>query len=138
MTKILICSHGELAKGMVNSLEIIMGHQDKIDYLTFFANGINNLAEIKKYLANINSKDKLIILTDVFGGSVNQEVIKNTVDKDNVFVISGFNFPLLLELACKLNDDISEKELNDCVEKSKNQIIVMNSINQEFSDDFDF
>ena len=38
MNKILVCSHGSLAKGLLSSLQIIMGNLNNIDALSFYEN----------------------------------------------------------------------------------------------------
>ena len=139
MNKILICSHGKLSEGFWDSLKIILGNNKNIDYLTFYDpnQGILDLEKIKKYFLD-NKNNELIVLTDVFGGSVNQEVIKQAVGYDNIRIISGVNFPLLLELAVRLDCYLTNDQLKEIVEQSKKQIIFFdNKIQSEFKDDFE-
>lgn len=140
MNKILICSHGKLSDGFLNSLKIIMGDIKNIDSLTFYEEnlGVSDLDKLDDYFSQ-NIEDNLIVLTDVYGGSVNQEVIKKTISHTNIRIISGINFPLLLELAVRLDTDISDDDLKQIIEQSKNQMIyVENNLEKEFKDDFDF
>lgn len=139
MNKILICSHGKLSAGFCDSLRIILGKNDNVDYLTFYdqSQGLSDLEKINKYFLE-NKDNKLIVLTDVFGGSVNQEVIKQAVNYKNIRIISGLNFPLLLELVVRLNGEITDDDIKEIVEQSKNQIIFFeNKKETEFVDDFD-
>ena len=79
MNKILVCAHGSLAKGLLSSLQIIMGNLNNIDALSFYENqeGVEDLKRLEKYLEE-NQENDLIVLSDLYGGSVNQEVIKQT------------------------------------------------------------
>ena len=77
--------------------------------------------------------------THLFGGSVNQEVIKKAKDYDNIRIVSGVNFPLLLELAIRLHTEITDEELKNIIEQSKSQMLMVETkLETEFKDDFDF
>ncbi|MQS98450.1 hypothetical protein [Companilactobacillus halodurans] len=68
MIKILLASHAFLAKGMKSSVEMILGKQSNIDILCAYT--VENFVmkdEIKSRLIDKKSKDKQIIITDVFG-----------------------------------------------------------------------
>ena len=139
MNKLLICSHGSLSKGLFSSLNIIMGDVENVDYLTFYENGEGaaQLEKIENYFKE-NKEYQLIVLTDVFGGSVNQEVIKKAKDYDNIRIVSGVNFPLLLELAIRLHTEITDEELKNIIEQSKSQMLMVETkLETEFKDDFD-
>ena len=139
MNKLLICSHGSLSKGLFSSLNIIMGDVENVDYLTFYENGEGaaQLEKIENYFKE-NKEYQLIVLTDVFGGSVNQEVIKKAKDYDNIRIVSGVNFPLLLELAIRLHTEITDEELKNIIEQSKSQMLMVETkLETEFKDAFD-
>ena len=74
-------------------------------------------------------------------GSVNQFALPY-VNNKNIFVVTGVNFPLIMEIISKLTfagDDVevSKEILNDIVEKSKDQLICVDCINEDAStDDF--
>ncbi len=140
MNKILVCSHGRLAEGIVNSLNIIMGNTKGIEYISFYeeGEGAGELKKISDYLEK-NKDNNLIILTDLFGGSVNQEVMKMESIYNNFRIITGMNFPLLLELSIVLENGISDEELEEIVNRSKDQLIIVKKTSKtEFNDDFDF
>ena len=79
----------------------------------------------------------MIVLSDLYGGSVNQEVIKQTEKYKNIRIVTGMNFPLLLELAVRLENGISDEELNSVIEESKNQLMLVDLNPDKFEDDFD-
>ena len=134
MNKILVCSHGSLAKGLLSSLQIIMGNLNNIDALSFYENqeGVEDLKNLEE-----NKENDLIVLSDLYGGSVNQEVIKKTEKYKNIRIVTGVNFPLLLELAVRLENGISNEELNSVIEESKNQLMLVDLNPDKFEDDFD-
>ena len=84
MRKLLFASHAYLAKGILSSLELIMGHQEQVDILCAYTEEPYDLrAEIQRRLDALGEQDELIVITDVFGGSVNNELcpLSRTADK---------------------------------------------------------
>lgn len=51
-------------------------------------------------------KDKeIIVLTDLFGGSVNNEFLQY-INQDHVYLVAGLNLPLLIELVSRLDAEV--------------------------------
>ena len=85
MRKFLIASHAYLAKGMYSSLELIMGKQEHIHILCAYTSEEFDIKqEIQKILLDLSREDELIILTDVFGGSVNINNASDYAQLENV------------------------------------------------------
>ena len=55
----------------------------------------------------------------------------------NIRIVTGVNFPLMLELAVRLENGISNEELNSVIEESKNQLMLVDLNPDKFEDDFD-
>ena len=71
----------------------------------------------------------------MYGGSVNQKITLYVNDLPNVFIISGFNVPLLLELILS-NKEFSEAYIERMINKAKEEIILVKK--QELINDEDF
>lgn len=139
MNKILICSHGSLSSGLLNSLKIIVGNVKNIDALTFYENqdGVEDLKKLEEYFKS-NVENNIIVMTDLFGGSVNQEIIKLSSKYNNIRIVTGVNFPLLLDLSFRLENGISDGELSSAIEEAKKQLMLVKLDQNTFEDDFDF
>ncbi|WP_342508606.1 PTS fructose transporter subunit IIA [Sporosarcina sp. FSL K6-2383] len=140
MKKILIATHGEFAEGIMSSAEIILGKQENLFFINAHVDHIPVAEKIETFLEeNVSEDDNLIIITDVFGGSVNQTAIRY-LSSGKVNIITGFNLPLLLELIMLNESDITPEKLKEVTKKSKEQIIYVNDellkVNDE-DDDFD-
>ena len=145
MVKFLIATHGFLADGFKSSINVLMGEEiaDSVSCVNAFVeNGTDDpKGEIKKHCEDIKNDEYLIILTDVMYGSVNQFALPY-VNNKNIFVVTGVNFPLIMEIISKLTfagDDVevNKEILDDIVEKSKDQLICVDCINEDAStDDF--
>lgn len=97
--KIIIATHGRFASGILQSAELILGKQDDIAAICCYvekgidyANVINN--EIDKALSEY---DQLIVITDLLGGSVNNEFVKR-INEKKLILLTGLSLPLLLEI----------------------------------------
>ena len=78
MNKILLASHGYLAQGMKSSLEILMGANDRIECLCAYVDDDTRdvAALIDAWMETRDPADSWFVVTDIFGGSVNNEFIQ--------------------------------------------------------------
>ncbi len=138
MRKILVATHGNYAKGAISSLSIITGQEGNITCINAYTESKNINEAIDAYFEEVNEDDQVIILTDIFGGSVNQAAM-NYLKKENIFLITGFNLALLLEISMlDAEEPIDENKLREIVNNSKTQIIYVNDVLKGTNeDDFD-
>ncbi|MGL5312535.1 MAG: PTS sugar transporter subunit IIA [Peptostreptococcaceae bacterium] len=128
MIKLLLASHGDLADGIYSTLKIIMGSQDKISTLCAYKDEDFDLhKEVSNIMDNLSSEDKLIVITDIYGGSINNEFM-NYLDIENFYLISGLNLPLLMELLLIDDECNIEVKIQDALENSKQSIQYCNPI----------
>ncbi|MBM9930454.1 PTS sugar transporter subunit IIA [Pediococcus pentosaceus] len=109
--KIIVASHGRMASGIKNSLEIIYGESKVVESLDCYVEDDFDLNEAISRLLERYKNYELIIVTDVFGGSVNNEFLKY-VGRPNFYLITGLNLPLLIELVNKIQFLSEEKTTN--------------------------
>ena len=91
-----------------------------------------------EYFQSVKAGEDIIILTDLFGGSVNQAFMPYT-KKDSVYLITGFNLAILLEvMMMDPQSTVEEDQLRQLVEAGKSQMMYVNDVlNLSNSDDFD-
>ena len=96
MNKILLASHGYLAQGMKSSLEILMGANDRIECLCAYVDDDTRdvAALIDAWMESKDPADSWFVVTDIFGGSVNNEFIQRQT-AGSFTLITGMNLPLL-------------------------------------------
>ncbi|KAA5806022.1 PTS sugar transporter subunit IIA [Thermoanaerobacterium thermosaccharolyticum] len=121
MRKILIATHGYLANGVKSSIEILCGVKNNISYINAYVNDNNIEEEIDLFFKNLKPNDEAVIFTDLFGGSVNQRLVPYC-SKPNVYIISGFNLAIILEIVLK-DGSLSEEEITKLVEHSRKQLV---------------
>ncbi|MDT2757160.1 PTS fructose IIA subunit [Enterococcus asini] len=101
MRRILCMSHGPLAKGMIETLKIIVGELNNVDVLCAYIDGNNDVEQMIDAYLKDHVDDELIVVTDIFGGSINNEWLKRLSKLPKVFLISGMHLSLLVELYLK-------------------------------------
>ncbi|MDF7637901.1 PTS sugar transporter subunit IIA [Lactobacillus sp. ESL0791] len=114
--KIFLVSHGNFAKGMKSSIEMIAG---KFDNLFSFGlqPGGNPNELVNQVVSNFDDSDEVIILGDLKGGSVCNAMLALSLRK-NVTLITGTNLALALETVLRSNND----ELDEDIIKAKDNI----------------
>lgn len=122
MNKILLASHGELAKGMKNTVEMITGDKGRIHALCMTLDKDPNfiLDETQKIIDGIGQNDHLFMFSDFPGGSVNTALMKFIIS-EKIHLISGMNTAMLLEFVMSNVEDVNQS-LAKSVEVGKNAV----------------
>lgn len=122
MNKIVLASHGDLAKGMRQTAEMIIGTSENIHALSAFRDEDEPVnIQLEKLLAEIGYED-VYLLTDIFGGSVNNDLLAIQQVHPEVTLIAGMNLPLVISIATQFQK-ISEETLAHLVAESQQGMI---------------
>ena len=116
MKKILLASHGHMASGIKSSMNILFGSSDNITAFDAYVDEKSIEKVIEDFYAEVKEDDQVILLSDLYGGSVNQ-VMFTFLNRPNTRLVSGVNLALVLELAIK--ETVSDSELEELVENSR-------------------
>lgn len=136
MRKIILASHGELAKGMLNSLAMIVG--DMVSNMEVFClyPGENPMdyADIQRaFIAN--SEDEFIYICDVKGGSVHTALMELTV-YPNMKLFCGMNMNLLLSLLLSYPQRLDDASAQRLLKEARDGIDYMSTVCEVAGDDF--
>lgn len=126
MKKVMIATHSHFASGIKSTVELLTGSTKSIKTIDAYIDDTNVLEEIVEFAQSISTGDQGVILTDIRFGSVNQAVI-NVLSPfpDNIFVVTGFNLPLLLEV-CMYEEEITANKIREMIESSRREICFIN------------
>jgi len=101
MVGILIATHGELAAGLLNAAELIIGKQEKCKVLGLYhGDDITAFGKlICKEVGELDDGDGVLVFTDLFSASpANQVALNYPLLREYKFkAITGVNLPMLLE-----------------------------------------
>ena len=113
-----------MASGIKSSLEILMGPQDNVTFFDAYVDQDRVEDHVEAFLATVGEEDQAIMLSDLYGGSVNQ-VLYTYLDRPNTFLVAGVNLALVLELVAASANNISKEELEEIVDMSRYAIKVL-------------
>lgn len=132
--KIFLSSHGHLASGTKSSLDILLGNSDKVTVFDAYVDETNLTTVLDAFYANVGNDEQVILLSDLYGGSVNQQMALYT-NKPNTTLIAGVNLALVLELA--VAQDLTKDQIEEIVEQSRSMMRIVDlDADQQVQDDF--
>ena len=109
MIGIVVVTHGNIAKEMMNAMEHIVGIQQQTAYVSM--NSCDDMEqkrqEIAQKVKEVNSGDGVVIMTDMFGGTPSNLAI-SVMKKGEIEVIAGLNLPMLVKLVRERQKPLSE------------------------------
>ena len=130
MRRILIATHEKYAEGIKAAAELILGPHPEIETICAFTEDIALDRQLEIYFKHCNAEDEVIILTDVYGGSVNQACM-------NSHLITGMNLALVLQIIMMEEKEGSEA-FGAMIEEARMQIVYVNEVMKGgIKDDFE-
>lgn len=135
MLQLFLSSHGMLAGGIKSSVELLGGKNPRLTVFNAYVDENRLEDALEGFLARCGEDDQIILLSDLYGGSVNQKMALY-LDRPGVRLVAGVNLALVLELA--LREEISEPELKALVEESRRMLRLVDLEEVEEEDDEDF
>ena len=131
MNRIILASHGGLSAGMKDTVQMILGELPNLYALATLRDETEPITvAARRLLDGFAAEDAVYIVTDVMGGSVNNEMLTLLPEYPAgglvcVHLICGMNASLVLTLAS--NDEaLTQDELAECIADAKAQIIDCN------------
>ncbi|AOR22794.1 mannose/fructose/sorbose PTS transporter subunit IIA [Clostridium taeniosporum] len=100
MVGIILASHGEFAKGILQSGMMIFGEQENVQAVTLMpSEGPDDFkAKIKDAISSFDNQDEILFLVDLWGGTpFNQANFLFEEHKDKWAIVAGMNLPMLIE-----------------------------------------
>lgn len=126
---IILASHGHLASGMKSAVEMITKDTEFI-----YCYDLDTYETPYAILNELQGKKDCIIITDIFGGSINNTLL-NLMNAN--LLITGMNLGLVLELCFHRNDECLEEYIETIITESNHNICFVNRAKENFegSDD---
>ncbi len=112
---LVLVTHAEFAKGILTSLELILGNPCPTAVVSVTAKEtIPTVASmIKGAIDSMDPANPTVVLTDIPGGSTTQGAILVSAERSDAYYVAGLNLGLLLEVALlPLDPDPAAHEAN--------------------------
>lgn len=108
MTKIVIATHGYLAKGLKMSTEFILGKQKNLFAICAYTSECRDFHKVvKDWIAKYEQED-IIFGTDIVGGSVNNDLQEFVAGNNRLHLVAGINLPFLIQFLTLNNDNVAD------------------------------
>jgi fructoselysine and glucoselysine-specific PTS system IIA component len=126
--KFLIATHGTLAAGIKSSLDIIIGSVEHVFLLQAYVDEQTSVeAELENILEQVSENDELVVFTDILGGSITNQILQHCL-RPNVYVISGVNLPLVIDIMLADTATPIEEVISGAIENAKEQMVFVNKL----------
>ena len=128
MRKFLIAGHGQFASGLKSALDIIAGETERVWTIDAYVNENKSIEdEVAQVINQLNPGDELIVLTDLMGGSITNQVLRS-IDIKQVPVLSGVNFPVLIDLVMSDPDTPTAEAIASAMAIGREQLVHVNTL----------
>ena len=139
MRHVILASHGNLARGMADTIGMIVGEVDNLSTFVLERDDMDPISnQVRRELDSYDPTDEVIICTDMIGSSVNNDMVGLLGDYPNVTLISGMNLPLVITLALD-EGPATEEELDEIIAQAaegiKNCSLALRMQDEEEEDD---
>ncbi len=129
MIGLVLVTHGQLANEFRLALEHVVGPQQQVETISIGPDDDmeRRRQDILAAVAEVNSGNGVILLTDMFGGTPSNLAI-SVMEPGTIEVIAGVNLPMLIKLASVRNDDNIEAALKEAQDSGRKYINVASQV----------
>jgi mannose PTS system EIIA component len=102
----LVVTHGHLGRELVAAAEMIVGEISHIRAVSIgWHDDVNDARkDIEKHIAEVESGNGVLILTDMFGGTPSN-IALSFHDPGKLDVVTGVNLPMIIKIASQKEGD---------------------------------
>ena len=139
MRQFIIASHAHFAAGINESVSLLSGERDNVRTLSMYVDGNNDLAAAAaKMLDDTPEGDDLVVCTDLFGGSVNNEFTSIVQRRPNTYLVTNMNLPLLIQLLFAEEGRDTAEVIREICAADDTRVKFVNDLIEDTEDDEEF
>ncbi|MGN0417746.1 PTS sugar transporter subunit IIA [Anaerostipes faecalis] len=130
MIGLVIVTHGDMGRGLTDSIKLITGEYKNMVTLSLRKNdnAEDLYEEILRSIQKVDEGDGVMIFTDVLGGTPSN-LSTLVARKNDLFCLTGVNLPMMIEFMMLAGEEISLKELAErCLESASAGVLMTNKI----------
>ncbi len=134
MIKYLLASHMDFSVGTLNFLEFMIGERTSIYTLMAFKDNKSIEECVEDKLKELGDYEQLIIFCDIYGGSVQQELFRQTYGNKKVKIIAGYNLAIVMEIIMK-DQIMNDIDIKASIEQAKSSLVYINDTQLDIEED---
>lgn len=129
MRHYIIASHGMLSKGILDSVEMIVGQVANVACISVVPgdNEETVKTKIEELLQAKEEECEVVVLTDVFGGSVTN-IFFPYIHSHKIHVITGVNLPLAFEILVSDEKEDLEAVISESIQRGREGMKYLNPL----------
>ena len=129
MIGLVLVTHGRLAEELIGALEHVVGPQANVAAVCIGPDDDmeKRRLEILDRVKEVDQKDGVVLLTDMFGGTPSNLAI-SIIDRAKVEVIAGVNLPMLVKLASVRETEPLEEAVASAQEAGRKYINIASQL----------
>lgn len=127
MINYIVCGHGNFATGLKSSVKLLVGEAAAIKYVDFTSDLSQDTLydKFEEVYQSFDDASNVVMLTDIVGGTPFKTAVTFSLNHEHVYVISGTNLPLILQVAVSnLDDEDIKNQLNEMIQSSKDAMFM--------------
>jgi PTS system mannose-specific IIA component len=97
---IIIVTHGEMAAGLIQAAEMIVGEQE--DLIPLHLKEMDSVEDLKDRIEEVlpdpNTKQNVLLMVDLPGASPFNASARIAMERENLAIVTGVNLPMLAEV----------------------------------------
>lgn len=139
MRQFIIASHAHFAAGINESVSLLSGERDNVRTLSMYVDGNDDIAAAARAMVEQTPEgDDLVICTDLFGGSVNNEFTKIVQERPGTYLVTNMNLPLLIQLLFADDSLDTADVLREICASDDTRVKFVNDLIEDTGDDEEF
>jgi PTS system mannose-specific IIA component len=97
---IIVATHGRMAEGIVDAVQMIVGEQDQLETISLLEmEDVEGLMEkIESVVTSVSDGQGVLVLVDLPGASPFNASARLAMADDSIKVVTGVNLPMLAEI----------------------------------------
>ncbi len=133
MIGIVLVTHGNLAEELISVVNFVLSSKPSVKISSVCLDPDREFdsfkQDIKAAIKKVKSKDGILIVTDMFGGTPSN-ISLTFLEENKVEVISGVNLPMLLKLATLPGKTTLDEAVKTAETAGRDNIIVASKLLQ--------
>lgn len=132
MVEVILVSHGDYAKAMLESSELIMGEQENVHTFGFYlGESVDELRErIEEKISELIAENEVLVLTDMKSGSP-FNATASLMGKYHFYHIAGINLPTFMEIMGTRNFSTAEQLCEMAMTEGRETMVDVNKLMEE-------
>ena len=139
MRQFIVASHAHFASGIVESIGLLSGERENVHALSMYVEGNEDLSkEAAAILDGFAADDEVVVCTDLFGGSVNNEFTKIVQTRPNTYLVANMNLPLLIQLLFSDQEAPADQVIREILAADDTRVKFVNDLLTDADDEEEF